>query len=388
GRRSTTSMLPLHPRTRAAAEAVAALVATGAAVSAVCIPTAAVLPVSASDSELLLSFLGVNGTALAAISLPHLLLASFERDVPSSYRSWLRWAVPPALTAGGIAFFEPESLFGNCFVGAVAGIVVLVWAPSNHSEAFERARRRLTQVCSSRELQGSSATVFRGDLVRGLGWGFVRGTGLSAALAGLFLVARWSFSPGFVLVACGMLLAGGAWLASVRPLGLSMRTVGGRWQAHGGFSRAWSTLPISGSALARAVYLHMLACSTTGFGACVGVYAVAVMWWPASGGIAGLLLVGAAAASLALCGIGASTAMTSPRSWEFAWLSGGLATGSVLVAFLLSEASSFPTFAAMLAASPITTTLLTVAVIGGFASALAPVPFLRGRHSSVAFPTT
>lgn|GEM_PF-2546680 len=377
--RSTTSVLPLQSRTRALAEAIAALLGTTVAVSLVLVPTAVALSVSEPDTRALLSFFGVNATALAAISLPHLLLASFDRDLPFSRRSWLRWAVPPVLTTGGIAFFAPDSLAGNCAVGLAVAALVFVWAPSNGSMAFVRARRGLSRVVVVRQLQGSAATVFRGDFMRGLGSALARGVGASAVLGGLFLLVRWSFDPVLVLAVGGMLLAGGAWLASARPLGLSMRTVGGRSRAHGGFAHAWSTLPISESALARAVYLHMLVCATTGFAACAGVYLVAVTWAPASAGIAGVLLVGAGAVSLGLCGIAASTAMRSSRSWEAAWLLGGLATSSALVALLISEATAFPTLAAVLTASPTTAVLLGAAMLGGLASAAAPLPSLRRR---------
>ena len=377
GRQSTTSILPLGLRTRALAEAVAVLVVSFAVASVLVVPTFLALSASGGDSSGLTSSFAVSGAALAALSLPHLMLASFDRVVPFAYRSWLRWAVPPALTVGGTALFGVDSLLGSCLVGLVSSAVVLAWAPSSVRLAFARPHRVMTPTRPFRRADRPAHAMLRGDFLRGLGGGLARGIGLSTVVVGLLFTARWSFTPGVVLGACGLLAAGAAWMASGRPLGLPTRTVGGRWTAHGGFSRAWSTLPISKTTFARAVYMHVLSCSVAGFVGCVGVYAVSVTWWPASGGFAGLLLAAAGTASLALCGIRASAAFTSSRPWQFAWIAGGVAMGAAVVAVIISDAHTFPSLFDALAASPESAALLGTALVGGLASALAPVSLLR-----------
>lgn len=373
GRSSTTSVLPLSVRARAVAEALAVLAVTAFVAAAIWGPSSFVLADDAEALAGLLSPLVVAGPALAAISLPHLLLASIERDHPVSYKSWLRWAVPAAVTTAGLAISGATSPTSYVLVGMVGAGVILWWAPTAGSQAFVRARTALAAGPTSRPPGRSSDHVLRKDFVRGVVVGFGRGVAVSLLPAGGLLVARWSVSPGVLLAATCILFAGGAWVGSGRPLGLSMRTVGGRWDAPGGFSRASAMLPVPEFALARAVYLHVLVCSVVAFSAFAVVYAATVTWWPRSGGFAGLSLVLAAIGGLVLCGVRTSTAMRSSARWELSWVAAGLATGCACIAALVSDAAAAPTLRGLLLSSPAAAALLGVAAAAALVSALAPL---------------
>lgn len=376
---STTSVLPLDIRTRALAEATAVLVVTAALAALIWVPTSVLLAADTDDLTLLMSPLVVVGPALGAMAVPNLALASMDRDSPYTWRSWARWAVPAVLTSGGLVVAGAESTFAYCVVGLAAGGVVVAWAPSHGSQAFVRRRPRLTATSAFRAPERSASGVLKSDFMRGIGVGFARGAGLSLIPVALLFLARWSITPGLVLSGACIVLAGGAWLASARPLGLSMRTVGGRWGAFGGFSRAWLALPVSQQALGRAVYLHVLGCSVIAFSGFAVAYSLAVTWWPRSGGQSGLLLLAGGVASLVLCGVRGSTAMTSSTRWQTAWVTGGIATGTVCIAILVSEATGSSTLRGLLASEPLTAVLLVVGLASALLSAATPIPGLLRR---------
>lgn len=373
GHASGTSVLPLSTRGRAVAEALAVLAVTAVVAGAIWIPSSFALAEDADALARLLSPLVVAGPALAAFSLPHLLLASIDRDHSVSARSWLRWTVPAAVTTAGLAMSGATSPIAFVIVGMVGAGVILWWAPADGSQAFVRARTALAAGPTSRSPGRSSDHVLRQDFVRGVATGFLRGVGLSLLPAGMLFVARWSITPGLLLAASCILLAGGAWVGSGRPLGLSIRTVGGRWDAQGGFSRASVMLPVPEFVVARAVYLHVLACSVVAFSGFAVVYAISVTWWPRSGGFAGLSLTLAAVAGLVLCGVRASTAMRSSARWQLSWVAAGIGIGCACAAALTSDVAAASTLRGVLLGSPVTAALLGVALTAALVSALAPL---------------
>ena len=302
-------------------------------------------------------------------SLVHDLLTRFRIDPRMRVRDLSKGQGTSVRAVASLAFRPDVLVLDEPGTGLDLG--------ARHSQAPAGSRTTLTAGPTSRSPGRSSHQVLRQDFARGVAAGFARGVGLSFLPAGMLLIARWTISPGLLLAAVCILLAVGAWVGSGRPLGLSMRTVGGRWDTQGDFSRAWSMLPVPEFVVARAVYLHVLACAAAAFAGLVVVYATSVTWWPRSGGLAGLSLAFAGIAGSVLCGVRTSTALRSLGRWQLSWISAGIAMGSACIAAFISDAAAASTLRAVLLGSPATAALLAVALTAALVGALAPLTGLR-----------
>lgn len=359
GGRTTAALLPLNPHGRAVAEAVGVLLAISIPAVAVMATVAAVVALGTDiQVQPVVRSVATLCAGLSALALPHLLLASLDREAAYNRRLWLRWLAPPALTFVGLAVPAAQSLVGYGVVGVLAAVVVLAWGPAPWLAAGSRRRRGpLTRKGPvTRKGDGDPAKTLWHDFRRGLQAAAFRGLLWALAVVTPLVVVRWWRFPG-IAAACALVIA--ALIAGRYPLGLRARVVGGPWASNGDYGRAWSALPISATAVARAVYLHVALCSAVLVVVGLAVIASAVAWYPPDvahfATTAGLLLT---VAGLALVGIRTHSAVGSVRAWQWSWAGGGVAVGCVWVARVGLDPSR-DTFAAA--------TLVALAVLGALA---------------------
>lgn len=377
--RTSAVTLPLGPRVRALAEALAVLVA-------VLIP-AALLILSASvvfaespgaGLDRGLAILGTMGAALGAMALPHLFLASLDREQPFGWRMAVRWLAAPALVLIGLSLPGANSLLGYCVVGVSAGLLVLARGPSPWV-ASSSARQLGPRPTLTRLRAASPLAALRGDFLRGLGWASLRGLGWGAVLAAPLLANGTDGSGEQLAIVATTLVVAAALIAGARPLGLSTRVAGSQWLEGGSFGRAWSVLPVPAVSVARAVYLHAALCSAAVLGACALVHRYWVALHADSGGFAGALLLAAGVVSLASIGIRSTTATGSPRAWQGSWILGGTAAAATWATYFLSAPSEHATFLGALQATPVAAAFVALALALGLGSALVPVRQLAAR---------
>lgn len=327
--RSTAAYLPLSPRVRACAEVAAIVLALwvpAVAVTAVAVVVAG-MDATAGLGDVVASVASLCA-AVSALALPHFMLASLDREAPYTHRIWIRWVAAPTLIALGLAVPSARSLAGYLIVGLGAAAVVVAWG----SVSWLGSPRRRPPLAPSidprtlaRHAPDEPSAALRRDFVRGLGLGAARGILWALALVGPLVVLRWWRFPALATAAVVVVTAA---VAGGHPLGLRARVVGGRWSNNGDFARAWSVLPIPRRSLARAVYLHIAACS--GVVLVAGAVLFAVLLPRAADAIAvtttGALVV--AVVALALVGIRTHAAVGTRSLWQFSWLAGGSAVAS------------------------------------------------------------
>jgi len=364
-RRAQTSaaLLPLSPRQRAVAEAIGMLVAIAVPMAVISAPLAAIVGISPA-SVVFWRSIGTLLCVQAAMALPHLILASFDREATYSHRLWIRWLAGPTLTALCLSIPAMQSFFGYVAVGVLVAAAALVWGPVAWLAGQPRPRRVFIAPTESPARKGASDPVamLSRDFRRGLGYGAARGVIWSLALVCPLVVFRWWRFP--ELAAAGAIVIA-ATIAGRYPLGLSPRVVGVHWVNNGDFGRAWSTLPIPASAVARAVYLHIALCSAVVLAVCIAVLAAA---GPATT-TAGLVVM---VAGLALVGIRTHNAVGSVRAWQWSWVVGAASIGCVWLARVGLDPSRHTTIAAGMVA---------VAVLGAVAVCLSPAHLVRSPQA-------
>lgn len=368
--RSTAAYLPLSPRQRACAEVVSiilalwipAAVATGVAV------VVAGMDAGAGLGDVIASLASLCA-AVSALALPHLMLASLDREAPYSHRIWIRWLAAPILIAVGLAVPAARSLAGFLIVGLSAAGVVAAWGPVSWLVA-PRSRVRLTPSIDPRTIArhapSAPTDALRRDFVRGLGRAATRGLLWALALVGPLVLFRWWRFPALAAAAVVVVTAA---VASGHPLGLRTRVVGGRWSNNGDFARAWSVLPVPHRSLARAVYLHIAACSGVVLVATAALLTVLVPRAPATLVTTGALSV--AVVALALAGIRTHAAVGTRFSWQFSWLAGGSAVACVWLSRVAFDAPQDWMLSAAFGG---------IALAAAVAVALSPVTLLRTRR--------
>lgn len=373
--RTTAVGLPLSPRGRALAEVAAVVVALWVPAVSVTVVSAIAAGV-AVGSELgdVVASLATLCAAVSALALPHLMLASLDREAAYSHRIWIRWLAAPSLIALGLALPATRSLIGYVGVGLGAAAVIAAWgsvswlgsAPRRAPLALPVDARAVTRLASD-----GPETMLRRDFWAGLGVGAMRGGIWAVALVGPLVALRWWRTPELAM-ATALVVA--AVVAGGFPLGLRARVVGGRWANNGDFARAWSTLPIPSGAITRAVYLHIVVCSSVVLIVAAAAVVLALTRVPATPEVATTGALLAVVVGLALVGIRTNAAVGTRGLWQFSWLVGGSAVACAWLsrfAFDAPQHSSLSTGFAMLA--------ITAAVI----VSLSPASLMRARQSLV-----
>ena len=379
GSRTSALTLPLGPRSRALAEALAVLVGVFIPAAALMLPASMVFADSAATGfQRGLSILLHMGGSLGAMALPHLFLASLDRESPSSRHMWLRWLAAPLLILAGLSIPGTRSFLGYCAVGVAAGAIILARGPSPWIASSHRRLLGARPTELSRSRAASPQAALREDFLRGLGSASLRGLGWGVVLAVPLLVSRSAWSGELLALAGAAIIVVAALVTGAKPLGMSTRVTGSQWQANGSFARAWSLLPIPAVSVARVVYLHTALCSTVALGVCVFVHRYWVAHDSASGGLAGTLLLGASVLSLASIGIRSTTATGSTRAWQGCWLLGGTGAAAAWLSYFLSAPGDHATFAEALQATPAAGVFVVVALVLGVGTALLPLPQLTG----------
>jgi len=370
--RTTAALLPLGPRARALAEVSA--VVLGLWIPAVLVTGVAALAAGmALGTELGEVVLSVATlcAAVSALALPHLVLASLDREVAYHHRIWIRWLAAPGLVALGLALPVARSFGGYVVVGLCAGLVIAVWGPVSWLGSSRR-RAPLAPAMDPRTVARPAAdepeAMLRRDFWRGLGAGAMRGALWAVALVGPLVVLRWWRFPALA-TATAVVIA--AVVAGGFPLGLRARVVGGRWANNGDFGLAWSALPIPGRAVARAVYLHIAACSAVVLLVAVLGLVVVIPRVPAATAITTTGALLAVVVALVLVGIRTNAAVGSRFSWQFSWLVGASAVASAWLSRFAFDAPH---------QSMLSTGLGTLAIMAGVVVALSPTSLMRGQR--------
>ncbi|MEM6992944.1 MAG: hypothetical protein AAF721_20680 [Myxococcota bacterium] len=369
GGRTAAALLPMSPRARAVAETAGVLVAVWVPAVAVVAIVAGFMAIGLdADVAGVVGSLALLCAGLSTLSLPHLLLASLDREAAYSRRMWIRWLAAPVLTAAALAVPAAHSLPGYALVGLLAAAVTLAWGPAPWLDPTGRGRRRVLANAGpvTRKADSDPAKTLSHDFRRGLRSGALRGLGWALALVVPLVVARWWRFPE-IATASALVIA--ATIAGRYPLGLPARVVGGPWATNGDFGRAWSVLPIPASAVARAVYLHVALCSGVVVLVGLAAFTSASVWFPTEASrfwtTTGLLLV---VTGLALVGIRTHSAVGSVRAWQWSWVVGGASVGCVWAVRVGLDLSRSP-----LAEG----TLVAVAVLGALAVAVSPWALTR-----------
>ncbi|MGH1345213.1 MAG: hypothetical protein ACRBN8_26865 [Nannocystales bacterium] len=377
--RTTAAVLPLSPRGRAVAE-------TAAVVLALWIPAAVVTGLAAVAAgmtmgselrEVVVSLATLCG-AMSALALPHLILASLDREAGYRHRMWIRWLAAPSLIAVGLAFPPARSLAGYVVVGLGAAALVTAWGPVSWL-GIARRRAPLAPAVDpgarTREAPSDPEAALWSDFRRGLGMGATRGAAWAVALVGPLVVFRWWRYPA-VAVAVAVVIA--AAVAGGFPLGLRARVVGGRWANNGDFGRAWSALPVSKRALDRAVYLHVAGCSVLVLVVTAVALTVVVTGYPAATSVATTGALLAFVLALALVGIRTNAAVGSSFLWQFSWLASACAVACVWLSRFAFDGPRY---------SMASTALAGLAVAAAFAVAVSPAFAMRAQRG-IAPPRT
>lgn len=372
GGRTTAALLPLGGRGRAVAETVAVVLALwvpAVAVTAI----AAVAAGMALPSELgpvVASWTRLCAT-VSALALPHLVLASLDREVAYRHRIWIRWLAAPSLVALGLAVPAARSFGGHLVVGLSAAAAVVAWGPVSWLGTAPR-RAKLAPPIDPRTLARHAPdepeTTLGHDFWRGLGFGATRGVIWAGALVGPLVVLRWWRFPALAVVGAVVVAAA---VAGAFPLGLRARVVGGRWTNNGDFGRAWAVLPISGRALARAVYLHIAVCSGVVVIVAAVVLTVVVGQYPAAIAVTTTGTLFAVVVALALVGIRTNAAVGTRSAWQLSWLVSGTAVASAWLSRFGFDAPAY---------SILSTGLAVVAITAAVAVSLSPLAQLRPRR--------
>ncbi len=367
--RTSAAVLPLSPRWRALAEVSAIVLALW--IPAVVVTALAVVASGmalASELGKAVASFATLCAAFSALALPHLLLASLDREAAYCHRIWIRWLAAPSLVALGLALPLARSWGGYVVVGLGAAAVIAVWGPVSWLVSSRRGAPLAAPIeprGGTRHAPDDPQTTLWRDFWRGLGLGATRGVIWAVALVGPLVLLRWWRFPalataGAVVVAA--VVAGGF------PLGLRARVVGGRWANNGDFGRAWSVLPIPGRALARAVYLHISACSAVVLLVAAVALAVVHTRIPAATAVTTTGTLLAVVVALALVGIRTNAAVGTRPTWQFSWLVG---SGAVACAWLSRFAFDAPQ------QSTYSKGLAVVAVVAAVAVFLSPLSLLR-----------
>lgn len=373
--RTTVASLPLSPRGRAVAEVVAIVLALW--FPAVLVTgLAAVVAGMALGSELrdVVASFATLCAAVSALALPHLALASLDREAAYRHRIWIRWFAAPGLLALGLALPVARSLGGYVIVGLAAAAVIVAWGPVSWLGSSCR-RAPLVPALDPRTVTRPAAdrpsTMLWRDFRRGLGVGATRGGIWAVALVGPLVALRWWRFPDLAMAA---VLVVAAVVAGGFPLGLRARVVGGRWANNGDFGRAWSAIPVSSCALARAVYLHVAACSSVVVLVSVVALAVTLTRVPAATEVATTGTVLAVVMALAVIGIRTNAAVGTRKLWQFSWVVGSSAVACTWLSRYAFDAPQHSSVSAGLAGLAITAALVV---------ALSPASLMRAPRALV-----
>lgn len=363
GTQTSAALLPLSPRGRAVAEAIGILVAIAVPVSIITVALTAVVGVS-PEAVAFHQAIGILWAVQAALALPHLLLASFDRESPYRHRLWIRWLAAPSLAALCLALPATHSFAGYVGVGVLTAAAVLAWGPAPWLAGGDRRQQSLPAHTESATREGASTPVamLSHDFRRGLGYGAVRGLLWSLAIVSPLVIVRLWRSPE-IAVALALVVA--AVVAGRYPLGLCARVIGGQWANNGDFGRAWSTLPVPANSVARAVYLHIALCSAVILAVGVAVLGQATT----DATTAGLLVT---VAGLALVGIRTHSAVGSVRAWQWSWIVGAASLGCVWVARVALDSPRDANIAAG---------MVGVALLGAAAVSLSPAGLVRRQRA-------
>lgn len=374
-RRTTAALLPLSPRGRAFAEVAAIVVALWipAVVVTALAAVVAGMALGAELGEVVASFATLCA-AVSALALPHLVLASLDREAAYHHRLWIRWFAAPSLIALGLALPVARSLGGYVVVGLVAAAVIAAWGPVSWLGSSRRRAPLVPAIDAravARPAPDGPETMLRRDFWRGLGVGASRGGIWAVALVGPLVALRWWRFPE---LATGAALMIAAVIAGGFPLGLRACVVGGRWANHGDYGRAWSSLPVPSRALARAVYLHIVACSSVVLLVAAAALAVVLARAPDATAVATTGALLAVVVALSLVGIRTHAAVGTRGLWQFSWLVGGSA---VACAWLSRFAFDGPQH------SSLSSGLAVLAITAAVVVALSPASLMRAPRALV-----